>query len=132
MIVSGNGTKLTANAVLKWCADTKIEWHYVAPIKPMQNSFVESRNGRMSDEFLNETRYRNFAQARDLIAAGATDYNTKRLHAGLGYQTPAVFALHLTTAIARFAPREDSSARLAIAHPAPTFVNQNCTPVAIG
>ena len=61
MIVSGNGTKLTANAVLNWCADTKIEWHYVAPSKPMQNSFVESRNGRMNDEFLNETRFRNFA-----------------------------------------------------------------------
>ena len=52
MIVSDNGTELTSNAILKWCAETKIEWHYIAPGKPMQNGFVESFNGRMRDEFL--------------------------------------------------------------------------------
>jgi hypothetical protein len=25
------GTELTSNAILKWCAETKIEWHYIAP-----------------------------------------------------------------------------------------------------
>lgn len=57
MIVSDNGTELTSNAILKWCAETKIEWHYIAPGKPMQNGFVESFNGRMRDEFLNETLF---------------------------------------------------------------------------
>ena len=52
MIVSDNGTELTSNAILKWCAEHKIEWHYIAPGKPMQNGFVESFNGRMRDEFL--------------------------------------------------------------------------------
>ncbi len=50
MIVSDNGTELTSNAILKWCAEHKVEWHYIAPGKPMQNGFVESFNGRMRDE----------------------------------------------------------------------------------
>ena len=52
MIVSDNGTELTSNAILRWCAEHKIEWHYIAPGKPMQNGFVESFNGRLRDEFL--------------------------------------------------------------------------------
>jgi transposase InsO family protein len=69
MIFSDNGTKLTSNAILTWCAEHKVEWHYIAPGKPMQNGFVESFNGRMQDEFLNETLFRNRAHARELIAA---------------------------------------------------------------
>jgi transposase InsO family protein len=34
MIVSDNGTELTSNAILKWCAEAKVEWHYIAPGKP--------------------------------------------------------------------------------------------------
>lgn len=41
MIVSDSGTELTSNAVLRWAAEHKIEWHYIAPGKPMQNAFVE-------------------------------------------------------------------------------------------
>ena len=57
----------------------------------MQNGFVESFNGRMRDEFLNETLFRNLAHARELITAWITDYNTARPHSALGYQTPRRF-----------------------------------------
>ncbi|RYH05050.1 DDE-type integrase/transposase/recombinase, partial [Tropicimonas sp. IMCC6043] len=40
-IVSDNGTELTSMAVLRWCQETRIDWHYIAPGKPMQNAFVE-------------------------------------------------------------------------------------------
>jgi putative transposase len=132
MIVSDNGAELTSNAILKWCAEHRVEWHDIAPGKPMQNGFVESFNGRMRDEFLNETLFRNLAHARDLIVAWVTDYTTARPHASLGYQTPAGFALHLTTAIARPAARDNGSARRAIAQPAPKGVNQLPAPVAAG
>jgi putative transposase len=90
---------------------------------------VKCFNGRMRDEFLNETLFRNLAHARDLIATWVTDYNTERPHSALGYQTPAGFALHLTTAIARPAACDESSARPAIAQPAPIGVNNNRAPV---
>ena len=47
MIVSHNGTELTSNAILRWCAEQKIKWRHIAPDKPMQNGFVKSFNGGM-------------------------------------------------------------------------------------
>jgi transposase InsO family protein len=69
MIVSDNGTELTSNAVLEWCGTAKIDWHYTAPGKPTQNAFVESFNGRMRDELLNETLFTSLDHAREKIAA---------------------------------------------------------------
>ena len=37
MIVSGNGTEFTCNAILGSCKDTAVNWHFIAPRKPMQN-----------------------------------------------------------------------------------------------
>ena len=98
MIVSDNGTELTSNAILTFATERKIEWHDIAPGKPMPNGFVESFNGRMRDELLNETMFRNMAHARAVIRAWATDLNETRPHSALGYQTPMKFAEHLTTA----------------------------------
>ena len=53
-IVSDNGTELTSNAILSWQHQHKVEWHYIAPGKPMQNGLVESFNGKLRDECLNE------------------------------------------------------------------------------
>ena len=41
MVVSDNGTELTSRAILQWQEDHGVEWHYIAPGKPMQNGFVE-------------------------------------------------------------------------------------------
>ncbi|MHA6766383.1 IS3 family transposase [Sphingobium ummariense] len=95
MIVSDNGTELTSNAVLAWCAEIGVEWHYIAPGKPMQNGYVESFNGRMRDELLNETLFLSLDHARVVIAAWAEDYNQERPHSALGYETPAAFAAEL-------------------------------------
>ena len=95
MIVSDNGTELTSNAVLAWCGDLGVEWHYIAPGRPMQNGYVESFNGRMRDELLNETRFMSLAHARVEIAAWVEDYNRERPHSSLGYATPAAFAAEL-------------------------------------
>ena len=95
MIVSDNGTELTSNAVLEWCGTAKIDWHYTTPGKPTQNAFVESFNGRMRDELLNETLFTSLDHAREKIAAWAWDYNTQRPHSSLGYATPAAFAAEL-------------------------------------
>ena len=92
----------------------------------------KASTAEMRDEFLNETLFRNLTHARDLIAAWVTDYNTERPHSALGYQPPAGFALHLTTAIARPTARDESSARRAIAQPMPKGINQLPAPVAAG
>ena len=45
LIVSDNGTELTSNAILKWQEERRVEWHYIAPGKPMQNGFAEALSG---------------------------------------------------------------------------------------
>ena len=93
---------------------------------------MESFNGRLRDEFLNETLFRNLAHARELITAWVTDYNTERPHSALGYRTPAGFALYLTTAIARPATGVESSAHRAIAQPTPKGVHDQPVQVMAG
>ena len=95
MIVSDNATELTSNAVLAWCGQMQVEWYYIAPGRPMQSGYVESFNGRMRDELLNETLFLSLAHARVEIAAWVEDYNRERPHSALGYATPAAFAAEL-------------------------------------
>jgi putative transposase len=96
MIVSDNGTELTCNAMLKWTTENDIEWHYIAPGKPMQNGYMESFNGKLRDECLNEHVFSSLAEARRLIETWRIDYNEVRPHSSLGYQTPEEFALAWT------------------------------------
>lgn len=66
-IVSDNGIELTSMAILKWCQDTGINWHYIQPGKPMQNAFVESFNDSFRDEYLNETLFTTLREAKTII-----------------------------------------------------------------
>ena len=91
--VSDNGTELTSMAILKWCQDRQVGWHYIAPGKPQQNAFAESFNGRLRDECLNETLFTSLAQARAVLAAWQHDYNEVRPHSSLGGRTPASIRL---------------------------------------
>jgi len=90
--VSDNGTELTSVAILRWSQEARIDWHYIAPGKPTQNAFVESFNGRLRDELLNETLFISLAHARAALAGWKNDYNTVRPHSSLGNLAPATYA----------------------------------------
>ena len=92
MVVSDNSSELTSNAILTWADHTRVAWHYIAPGKPMQNAFIESFNGRLRDELLNETLFTSLAQARVALRCWRTDYNDARPHSRLGWKTPSEFA----------------------------------------
>lgn len=96
MIVSDNGTELTSHAILTWQEERQVEWHYIAPGKPMQNGFVESFNGRFRDECLNEHLFASLPEARRLIEEWRIDYNTTRPHTSLNGLTPMEFAARPT------------------------------------
>jgi putative transposase len=114
LIVSDNGSELTGHAVLRWASEHRIAWHYIAPGKPTQNAFIEAFNGRLRDECLNESWFATLADARRIIEAWRTDYNTVRPHGRLGNLPPAIYATLSASAMQRgealrspegFAPR---------------------------
>ena len=90
--VSDNGTELTSMAILAWSQESGVEWHYTAPGKPTQNAFIESFNGRLRDELLNEMLFTSLAQANQALRAWKEDYNTVRPHSALGNIPPAIYA----------------------------------------
>jgi transposase InsO family protein len=85
------GCELTSSAVLRWSLG-RLDWHYIAPGKPVQNAFVESFNSRLRDECLNEHVFLSLAEARATIGAWRDDYNYHRPHSSLGTLTPIEFA----------------------------------------
>jgi len=94
-VVSDNGTEFTSMAILRWSQDRQIDWHYIAPGKPMQNGFIESFNGSFRDECLNETLFSSLAEARTRITNWKKDYNQQRPHSSLGNITPNEFAMKM-------------------------------------
>ncbi|MGY8685986.1 IS3 family transposase [Bradyrhizobium sp. UFLA05-153] len=106
MVVSDNGSELTSNAILTWADQSRVAWHYIAPGKPMQNAFIESFNGRLRDELLNETLFTSLAQARVALGCWRADYNGTRPHSQLGWKTPSEFAF-------TYHPRRDLALRYA-------------------
>ena len=104
MIVSDNGTEFTSNAILTWADRSSVDWHYIAPGRPNQNAFVESFNGRLRDELLNETLFSSLAHARAVLQAWKTDYNAHRPHSRIGWLTPFEYA-------STFNPRRDQALR---------------------
>ncbi len=117
MIVSDNGSELTSNAILAWADEAQVGWHYIAPGKPMQNAFIESFNGKLRDEKLNETLFTTLHQARVELSQWRHDYNTQRPHSALGWRTPSEFASQHTREKQwpSDAAQRDGSAPMAIA-----------------
>jgi putative transposase len=58
----------------------------------MQNAFVESFNGRLRDECLNEHLFHGLRGAREIVEDWRADYNAARPHTSLGGLTPTEFA----------------------------------------
>ncbi len=87
-----NGPEFTSRAFMGWAQAKGIRHLLIEPGKPMQNGFIESFNGKLRDECLNEQWFETLHQARTTIAAWRRDYNEERPHSSLGRIPPARFA----------------------------------------
>ncbi len=94
-VLSDNGTEFTSNAVLRWCNEKQVGWHYIQPGKPQQNGYLESFNGKLRDECLNEHFFISLTEAQRLIEKWRKDYNECRPHSALNGRTPQEVASHL-------------------------------------
>jgi putative transposase len=93
VITCDNGTEFTSKAMQRWQARHDVRLNFIEPGKPMQNGYVESFNGRLRDECLNQNLFFGLRHARVCIGEWQKDYNTQRPHGSLGHKAPAVFAL---------------------------------------
>lgn len=90
-IVTDNGTEFTSNAMFKWSQDTGVDLRFIEPGKPSQNAYIESFNGRLRDECLNEHVFSSLLEARTIVEAWRRHYNAERPHGSLGWMTPNEF-----------------------------------------
>jgi putative transposase len=91
-IQSDNGSEFTGNVVQGWAYEAGIEWGFIEPGKPVQNCYIESFNGKIRDECLNENWFETVAEAETLIEIWRNDYNHYRPHSSLKGMTPEAFA----------------------------------------
>jgi len=91
VLVTDNGPEFAGQALDVWAYEQGVKLHFIAPGKPLQNAFIESFNGKMRDECLNEHWFLTLAEARETIEAWRRDYNEVRPHSSLGNQTPKEF-----------------------------------------
>lgn len=93
-----NGPEFRSRAFVEWTQRHGVTLHFIDPGKPTQNAFVESFNGRLRDECLNQEWFLGLADARQKIEGWRQFYNNKRPHSALGGMPPSRFAQ-------RFQPR---------------------------
>ena len=91
VLVLDNGREFAAGAFRAWARAQGITLHFIAPGQPVQNAFIESFNGRVRDECLNEHAFASLAEAQAVLAAWRRAYNGERPHSALGYRTPVAF-----------------------------------------
>jgi transposase InsO family protein len=91
-IRSDNGPEFIAAGIRRWLAQVGVTTLYIEPGSPWENGYAESFHSRLRDEFLAREVFESLGAARQLTLAWKEDYNERRPHSSLGYQTPAQFA----------------------------------------
>jgi len=91
-ILSDNGTEFTSNKTMRWQKDQGVSWEYIQPGKPYQNGNIESFNGKLRDECLNENWFITLPEAKRIIEKWRNHYNNERPHTSLNGRTPCELA----------------------------------------
>jgi len=91
-IRSDNGPEFVAKEIRRWLAQADVGTLFIAKGSPWENGYVESFNGKLRDELLNRELFLSLAEARWVVDRWRLDYNHRRPHSSLEYQTPAAFA----------------------------------------
>ena len=91
VITSDNGTEFAGIALDRWAYNNNVRIDFIKPGKPIQNAFIESFNGRLRHECLNQHYFVTLTEAKKIIESWRMEYNTFRPHGSLNGRTPAEF-----------------------------------------
>lgn len=95
VIRSDNGKEFCGKAMVTWAHERGVQLRLIEPGKPNQNAYIESFNGRLRDECLNEHWFPSLLHARAEIERWRREYNEERPKKALGGLTPAAYAKQL-------------------------------------
>ncbi len=103
-IRTDNGKEFCGKAMLTWAYARSVRLFLIEPGKPNQNAYIESFNGRLRDECLNEHWFVSLAHARAVIETWRREYNDERPKKSLGGLTPSAYARQLAMRSATLTP----------------------------
>ena len=83
-----NGPEFISHKLDQWCTDRKITLQFIQPGRPMQNAYIERKNGSIRRELLNAYLFYSLSEVRSLKEEWRLDYNQDRPHKSLGYKSP--------------------------------------------
>lgn len=104
VIRSDNGKEFCGKAMVAWAHERGVQLRLIEPGKPNQNAYIESFNGRLRDECLNEHWFPSLLHARTQIESWRRDYNEERPKKALGGLTPSAYAKQLADKAATINP----------------------------
>jgi putative transposase len=90
-IRTDNGPEFISHQLQQWCEKNTIMMHYIQPGKPMQNAYIERKNGSFRKELLDAYLFYNLTEVRVMSEEWRTDYNYQRPHSASGYLSPVRF-----------------------------------------
>ena len=91
LITIDNGPEFIGKALDAWAYQRGVKLNFIRPGKPVDNSFIESFNGKFRDECLNDHWFTSLDEARRIIEDWRVDYNNERPHTSLDNLTPEEF-----------------------------------------
>jgi len=91
-ITVDNGPEFAGMALDRWAYTKNVKLDFIRPGKPVENAFIESFNGRLRQECLNQHYFVDLEEARKTIEEWRLNYNTFRPHRSLAGLTPDEFA----------------------------------------
>ena len=89
-----NGPEFTGKALDAWAHKHSVWLDFIRPGKPTDNGHIESFNGRMRDECLNQNAFLSLADARGSLEKWRDDYNQSRPHSSLDWMSPQEYYEH--------------------------------------
>ena len=92
IITVDNGPEFTGRALDEWIHRNGVKLDYIRPGKPFDNAYIESFNGRLRQECLDENWFTSIEDGKIKIESWRIDYNEQRPHSALGNETPRAFA----------------------------------------
>jgi len=91
-ITVDNGPEFAGKVLDRWAYENKVKLDFIRPGKPVENAYVESFNGKLRHECLNQHYFTSLEEAKRTIESWRTRYNEFRPHRTLGGLTPQSFA----------------------------------------